>query len=280
MNRRVEVVELAGQRISLLLEGYDTAFANALRRLALSDVPSMAVDFAYFYDNNTSVYDEIIAHRLGLIVLKSDEALSKYKPPEECREAEPPNPDCFVEIFLEKEVSEDAATGYYIKAKDLALSDELVKPVYPETPITYLAPGQRIHLVAYARLGRGREHTKWSPATVAILQYTPVIETSSGASEECKKCLEAYPEVVKAIEDGGGRVVYTRNINTSGLKYCEEGPCQGAIKLRYDQERLILTIESNGSLRPERIVLEAAKALYARANNLREALALEKGVEG
>lgn len=270
--KRVEIVDLNDSRITLTLEGYGVAFANALRRLATSDVPTMAVDFAYFYDNDTSVYDEIIAHRLGMTVLKSDDAIYKYRAPEECRGAEPPNPDCYVEIFLEKEVSDEAPTGYYVKAKDLVLSDELVKPVHPETPITYLAPGQRIHMVAYARLGRGREHTKWSPASVAVLQYTPVVEVLGEASEECLSCLEAYPEVVEALKRGAGRVVYTRNINTSALKYCSEGPCSGSIRLTYDKERLILTIESTGALAPERIVLEAAKALYARANNLKNEL--------
>ncbi len=272
MAKKVEVVELDEQRITLLLEGYSIAFANALRRLALSDVPTMAVDFAYFYDNSTSVYDEIIAHRLGLTVLKSDDAIYKYKPPEECKGEEPPNPDCYVEIFLDKEVSHDAPTGYYVKAKDLLISDELVSPVHPETPIIYLAPGQRIHLVAYARLGRGKEHTKWSPASAAVLQYTPIIEVTGKPGEECLECLQAYPEVAEAAKRGEGRVVYTRNINTSGLRYCSEGPCSGSIRLSYSQERLILTIESTGALEPGRIVLEAAKSLYARANNLKKEL--------
>jgi len=279
-DRGVEVVELEGNRITLLIEGYSIAFANALRRLAISDVPTMAVDFAYFYDNDTSVYDEIIAHRLGLTVLRSDDALSKYKSPEECRGVDPPDPDCYVEVFLEKELSEESPTGYYVKAKDLVFSDELVKPVHPETPLTYLAPGQKIHLVAYARLGRGREHAKWSPTSVAILQYTPVVEIIGGdASRECMECLSAYPEVVDAIKRGGVKVAYDRNINTSGLRYCSEGPCRGVIKLSYNKDRLILTIESTGALRPERIVLEAARSLYTRAERLRESIGMLKGVE-
>ena len=276
--KKVTITSLDDKRMTVLLEGYSIPFANALRRLALSDVPTMAVDFAYFYDNNTSVYDEIIAHRLGLIVFKSDDAIYKYKSPEECKGVDPPNPDCYVEIFLEKEVDENSPTGQYVKAEDLVISDELVKPAYPDTPITYLAPGQRIHLVAYARLGRGKEHAKWSPASIAILQYVPLVEVLDMPSEECRQCLTAYPEILDVIDKGGDRLMYTRNINTSGLRYCAEGPCKDAITLRYLKDRLILTIESTGALKPERILLEAAKRLYARANNLKTLLEAVKGV--
>ncbi|MCE4599361.1 MAG: DNA-directed RNA polymerase subunit D [Desulfurococcales archaeon] len=277
--RRVEVLSLDSRRITVYMEGFDLALANAIRRLSLSDVPTMAVDFAYFYDNNTSIYDEIIAHRLGLIVLSSDDALYKYKSPEECKGREPPDPQCFVEIILQEEVSLDESQGKYVKASDLVISDPLVKPVYPETPIAYLAPGQRIHVVAYARLGRGREHSKWSPASTSILQYTPVVDIlASDVSDECLKCLDAYPEVVEAVKKGEKRVEYRRNINTSGLLYCSETKCEGQVRLWYDKNRLLLTVESTGAMRPERIILEASKALEARAINIEKALEKTRGV--
>jgi DNA-directed RNA polymerase subunit D len=273
----VRLLRLEGNRISLLMEGYSVAFANAIRRLALSDVPTMAVDTVIFYDNTSGIYEEIIAHRMGLVVLRSDEALRRYKPPEECSVVEPPNPDCYVEIFLEKEIPEDSVTGEYVKASDMQLSDPSVSPVYPETPIVYLAPGQRIHVVAYARLGRGSEHGKWSPASVAVLKYTPIVRyDSSRVSEACIKCLDAYPEVVEAISRGGsGELELLKDdLNTSGLLYCAEAQCSGALSVDYDRRRLMLVIESTGALRPERIVYEASRALSERVKRLREELEL------
>ncbi len=279
--RKVEVLSLDKSRITIYIEGFDLALANALRRLVLSDVPTMAVDFAYFYDNNTSIYDEIIAHRLGLVVLSSDDALYRYESPEECKNREPPDPKCFVEIVLQEEVDLDEAQGRYVKAGDLIISDPQAKPVYPETPIAYLAPGQRIHVVAYARLGRGREHSKWSPASTSILQYTPVVEIlASTLDRDCVECLKAYPEVVEVAKKGGRRVEYRRNINTSGLLYCSETKCEGQIRLWYDKSRLLLTVESTGALRPERIILEASKALEARAINIERALERSRGAVG
>ena len=271
---QIKVLEHDERRITLLIQGYSVAFANAIRRLVLSDVPTMAVDFAYFYDNNTGIHDEMIAHRLGLIVLRSDEALGKYKPPEECRGAHESDRRCYVELILEDEVPEDADSGHYVKAGQLSSSDPDVVPVYPDTPILYLAPGQRIHIVAYARLGRGSEHGKWSPASISVLRYTPVIHyNGEAAGPECLKCLEAYPEVRKLLEGGGrGSVEMPHLKRTGGLLYCAEEACRGALEVEYDNSRLILEVESTGALRPERIVFEAAKRLEERARRLLEEL--------
>ena len=278
---KVKILEVHDNRIVVLSQGYPLSLMNALRRVILSDVPTMAVDFAYFYDNNTGVYDEMIAHRLGLLPLASDEALGRYKPGEECKGREPPDPECFVELVLEREVREEEQ-GVYVKASELVSSDPAVKPVYPGTPITYIGPGQRLHLIAYARLGRGREHGKWSPASVSVLQYLPVVEyDGSKVSEECLKCISYYDEVVRAVRSGRrGRVELMGNVNTSGLRYCVESSCRGSIRLWYDDSRLILTVESTGALRPERIIVEATRVLEETLASLKEELEAVEVVQG
>ncbi len=281
--RKVEILSLNEQRISIYAEGYSVALLNGLRRTVLSHVPVMAVDFAYFYDNNTGVPDEIIAHRLGLVVLDSNEAIKKYKSPEECKDADEKDSSCFVEIFLEKSVPDDAETGIYIKASDLIISDPAVKPVYPETLLVYLAPGQRIHMVAYARLGRGHEHGKWMPASVSILQYLPCVEyDGSKASEECIRCVEAYPELAeKLAKKEKGVLEYKRNINTSALRYCADSReiCGDALKLYYDENRLILTVETTGALKPETIIAEAINTLGTRVRRVLESVKKARVVE-
>ena len=73
-------------------------------------------------------------------------------------------------------------------------------------------------------------------------------------------------------EGSEGVIEITENINTSGLVYCADTDCSGAVEVEYDESRLILTIESTGALKPERIVLESVKALEARARRLIERL--------
>ncbi len=266
----VEVLEHDGRRIRLLVSGFPVAYLNALRRLALSDVPSMAVDFVYFYHNNTGIHDEIIAHRLGLTVLESDGALARYKQPEECAGAPESDERCYVYMELDVSIPIDEDRGRYVKASELSISDPDVRPAYPDTVLFYLAPGQRVYFQAFARLGRGKEHAKWAPATVASLLYTPTVEYRGGeASRECLQCLEAYPEVRKLVESGRpGRVELPVFRTTSGLRYCSETACKGLLSVGYDRGKLILDVESSGALKPERIIYEAARCLERRARRL------------
>ncbi|MEN2999610.1 MAG: DNA-directed RNA polymerase subunit D [Acidilobaceae archaeon] len=268
----MEIREIGERRLFALVEGFPLHYVSAIRRLVLSDVPTIAVDFVYFYDNNTDVYDEMIAHRLGLATLTSEAAIQKYSPPEVCAEMEPPNPNCFVELLLDYSVEEGKA-GAYVKAGDIKVNDPEVKPVYPETPITYVAGGQRLHFVAYARLGRGKEHAKWSPATISALTYTPVVRyDASEVRKECLECISAYPEILKALQRGGKGEVRLYGRNTSALRYCVETSCSGALSVEYDEGALQYTLETTGALSPLRTILEATKVLEDKVKRLRESL--------
>lgn len=52
--------------------GCTPALTNAFRRLMISEVPSMAIEKVYIYNNTSIIQDEILAHRLGLIPLKGE----------------------------------------------------------------------------------------------------------------------------------------------------------------------------------------------------------------
>ncbi|MEM4518683.1 MAG: DNA-directed RNA polymerase subunit D, partial [Sulfolobales archaeon] len=67
MNFNVSVVERGDNYIKLLFEGVPLQLVNAIRRVALAEVPSMAIADILFIDNTSALYDEIIAHRLGLV---------------------------------------------------------------------------------------------------------------------------------------------------------------------------------------------------------------------
>ena len=67
-------------KLSFILRDSNPVFANTLRRLMIDEVPTMAIDDVEFSKNNSILYDEMIAHRLGLIPLKTD--LKSYNLPE------------------------------------------------------------------------------------------------------------------------------------------------------------------------------------------------------
>jgi len=61
------------------LIGVYPAIANAFRRLMLSDVPSMAIEKVYIYNNTSIIQDEVLAHRMGLLPLRADPRLFAYR---------------------------------------------------------------------------------------------------------------------------------------------------------------------------------------------------------
>jgi DNA-directed RNA polymerases I and III subunit RPAC1 len=64
----------------------DTSFVNALRRILLSEVPTVALEYIYMWNNSSILHDEVLAHRLGLIPLNLDaRLLDDIEPPSTSR---------------------------------------------------------------------------------------------------------------------------------------------------------------------------------------------------
>ncbi|HIP75315.1 MAG TPA: DNA-directed RNA polymerase subunit D, partial [Thermococcus paralvinellae] len=66
---KIKILEKGEDAVRFILEGVDTAFANALRRTIIGEVPTFAIDEVEFYENDSALFDEIIAHRLAMIPL-------------------------------------------------------------------------------------------------------------------------------------------------------------------------------------------------------------------
>jgi DNA-directed RNA polymerase subunit D len=266
---KVCLLEDRRERLRALVEGAPLPLVNALRRAAYTDVPVMAIDYVEVFENNTVLYDEIIAHRLGLIPLTSEEALEKYRRPEECENAELGDPNCYAVLRLEVETG--AGEERMIYSGDLEPQDPDVRPIYTNMPIVLMAPEQRLRMQAYARLGYGREHAKWMPVSVAAHRYLPIVEFDvERMSEECMACIEAaYPWLAEKMKEmKRGRLELLEEMNSSALQWCARKKCGEGFRLSFDDTRFIVTIESTGSLPARRIVREALRAVARKAENL------------
>lgn len=194
----MEVLEKSEERVKVHLKGVSRAYANAIRRIVLSEVPCMAIDEIVILENSSIMYDELLAHRLGLVPLKTD--LSRYVLPEDCDCENPLGcPKCRVLLVLDAESKEgvkDVVSG------DLRSEDESTIPISPDIPIVKLAAGQKIKLEAYARLGKGKEHAKWQPASVSVLKPTSEEDTGDDYTLEIESVgsLSASEIFVKAVE--------------------------------------------------------------------------------
>ncbi len=154
--------------MSIKLKGVPLQYANALRRICLNGIPVFAIDTVDIIENSSVLPDEGLAHRLGLIPIRTD--LTRFNEPSKCDcQSETGCSNCKVMLVLD---SGDSDVTRTILSNELTSEDELVKPTSDKISIIQLAPGQRIKVECYARLGRGTEHAKWNSANISVLTET------------------------------------------------------------------------------------------------------------
>ena len=192
----LEIIERDDAKVRVTIRGLHRSYANAIRRFAISEVPTMAIDDVVIIENTSVMYDELIAHRLGLIPLKTD--LKRYILPEECDcKSSLGCPKCRVLLVLDAEAGENPKTVY---SRDLVSEDSEIVPISGNIPIVKLASGQKIKLEAYARLGRGKNHAKWQAATVSVLKSIDDKEDEFELYIESTGSLPAPEILFKAME--------------------------------------------------------------------------------
>ena len=164
----LEVINKDNQKIAVKLKGVPLQYANALRRICLNGVPIFAIDTVDIIENSSVLPDEGLAHRLGLIPLKTD--LSRFNEPSKCEcQSETGCSNCRVMLVLD---SGDSDVTRTVLSNEISSEDDSIKPVSDKIAIVELAQGQRIKLECYARLGRGTEHAKWNSANISTLTET------------------------------------------------------------------------------------------------------------
>ena len=268
---KVRIIDLDENKIRFTLDGVDVAFANALRRTMISDVPCMAMDDLFIFDNSSVIHDEVLAHRIGLVPIKTD--LDNYILPEECEcQSELGCEKCRVVLTLDVEAETDTKT---IVSGDFVSVDPHVVPSSPDIPLTKIAPGQAVRLEAYAKLGRGRDHAKWQPVSEAIYRHIAEIDVDEERCTVCAECVKVCPRDVFKIEKGKLMIVDVNACTLCGecVKACPVEP--GAVTQGLIVNTYLFTVESTGCLPPERIVSEAGKVLLAKLDEFTEKI--EKG---
>src|SRR3989344_700079 len=142
-------------KLHVRLEGVSAAFANLVRRFSMDEVPTLAVEDVEFKDNSSALYDEIIAHRLGLIPVKTDSA--SYNLKEECSCNGEGCAKCQLKISL-KSSKKGIVTAGEAESQDPKCTFAL-----PDMPVAKLSAKQKLDVEATAVMGKGIEHAKWSP---------------------------------------------------------------------------------------------------------------------
>ncbi len=231
----------------VFVEEIDESLANAIRRSCL-EIPVLAIDEVEISKNDSVLYDEVLALRLGLVPLENQNLELK----EECSCKGRGCNNCTIQLKLK---AKGPCTVY---SGDLKGS---VKPIYPDMPLTSLEEDAELELVAFARLGKGIQHTKYSPGLV-FYRNVAELKIEDMTEEEAKKCSEACPKKVLKIEKN--KVVLEDKYKCDLCGLC--GDVCESIKIIPGKE-ILFTIESYGQLQAKDILSEAVKALK---KNLKE----------
>ena len=231
------------EKLVILIKDTDHEFINTLRRIILTDVPTLAIKSVSIKKNNSNLFDEIIAHRLGLIPLVTD--LKTYELPEKCS--------------CKGSGCAKCQLGFYIKtigpkmvyAEDIVIQDPAIKPVQLKTPIVKLIDNQELELEGIITLGNGKEHSKYTPAHI-YYKGLPKIKIEN--PKNIKIIEESCPTNVFQIEDKKLRV---KNLYDCIIcQKCAE-LSENKISVFASEKEFIFTIESWGQLKPKEILKEA-----------------------
>ena len=181
------------EKVSVKLKGIPLQYANALRRICLNGVPIYAIETLDILSNTSILADEGIAHRLGLIPLKTE--LSAVQQDNESDK---------IMLTLDSGIATETRT---VLSGELKSQDNTVKPISDNIPIVTLAPGQDLKFEAHARLGRGTEHAKWNSANISTLTESDndderilTVETT-GALEPQHIVLSSVEELSKRLDE-------------------------------------------------------------------------------
>jgi DNA-directed RNA polymerase subunit D len=232
----IMIIHRQDDALHFLVEGIDVAFANALRRTMLTRVPAMAIDEVLVLENTSVMYDEILAHRLGLVPLITD--LESYNLPQDCDCEGKGCSLCQCTLTLEKESGSE------------------------EIPLVKLAPNQRLIIEAYARLGTGIENAKFQPVATVAYKYVPIVEIDRDKCTKCEACVEVCPKKIFVIDKD---TLATQNtLDCTMCELCVQECEPEAIAIGSKNDAFLFKVESTGTLPPEAIVEKAADTLKDR----------------
>ncbi len=253
----VRIVHKTENEVHFLVEGINAAFANALRRTMLTRLPTMVIDEVLILENTSVMYDEVLAHRLGLVPLVTD--LTSYNLPDECDCEGKGCSLCQCTLTLEVEAGDEERVVY---SRDLNSQNPKIVPAADNIPLVKLAPHQCLIIEAYARLGTGRENAKFQPVATVAYKNVPIVSVDKSKCDMCGACIDVCPK--RILWNDGGTLATQNTLDCSLCEICVKSCEVGAITIDYKKDTFLFKVESTGALPPVEIVERAAEILKER----------------
>ncbi len=278
----IRIIELKDSFIKFVISDVDFSFVNSIRRALLSDVPKMAIEDVEIhlgaisdeegktYESTTPLFDEIIAHRLGLIPIPTELDQLNFK--EECECGGEGCPGCSIMYSLNKRGPCTVYSG------DLEpLGDETLRPKDTRIPIVKLTEDEGILIYATAILGLGKQHAKWQATQAAGYKVYPTVEIDNKKCDHGGGCISICPVNVFVKEGKKVKVVDVEKctICNSCVEICE----LDAVKVGHEENKFIFRFETDGGLKAKDALLYAIAHVAASFDEVTELIEIMKPKE-
>ena len=272
----IDIIEMTETRAKFLVTESSPEVVNALRRVLMSDIPKMAIDTVEFhlgpikdaegreYESVSPLFDEIVAHRLGLVPVPTDLTMRER---EKCECGGEGCPSCLIGYSLYKTGPCDVYSGDLAplteKDSEIRVKDDMI-------PLVRLGEGQAILVYAYAELGTGKKHAKWQVTNGVGYKYLPTVKIDQSKCDNGGTCIPVCPKHVFASEGGKVKVVDERSCILC-MACTDTDVCKTrAIKVEGDTSKFVFEFETDGSLDAKTTLLKGLDILEQKFVNFKD----------
>jgi len=270
----VKILEADDTSMRLMISGLDPSVTNGIRRYMIAEVPKMAIEKVEFhqgpirdnegkeYESVSPLFDEILAHRLGLIPIPTDLDMFTFR--DKCKCNGEGCPSCTIMYVLNKKGPATVYAGDLEPLGDqklaIAKRDALI-------PIVKLMDGQAPLIYMTAVLGRGKDHAKWQAVCAAGYKYLAKISINQSKCQNVEQIVKSCPRGVLVAK---GKELTVQNIeNCSLCKACENACEPGGIKVDADPNTQIFTFETDGSLTAKKVLKYSLIKMEEKCNEFK-----------
>lgn len=267
----LKIIESSDKFIRFSIDGISPSIANALRRTLVNDIPKLAIDIVQFhhgqirdndgnvYDSSLPLFDEVVAHRLGLIPLKTD---LKMNFRDECSCGGKGCPLCTVTYSINKLGPSE------VLSQDLQVIDNPdLTPSDPNIPIVKLSDKQAMLVSAEAIMGRAKEHAKWQATSGVSYKYHREFTVDKEVNEYWEKLKETCPAAI--IKEDKKSITFTDDKPYRPLNVLFDSK---GVKIIEDDTKFVFKFETDGSLSAIDTLDYALKRIPQRLNTLLDSI--------
>ncbi|TNY19054.1 DNA-directed RNA polymerase [Rhodotorula diobovata] len=287
---RVQLNWISPSALEFDLVGVDASVANAIRRIVIAEVPTVAIENVYIWNNTSIIQDEVLAQRLGLIPLAIDPRKVEAK-----KTADEPPTDLNTVVFSlvarctrradvkKGETDPDKIwNGVHVLSSALEFSprggqpalfgSNTPKPAIDDILVAKMRGGQEIVAELHCNKGIGKDHAKWSPVATASYRLLPTIQLLSDIPPELQAKFQAcFPTGVIDIA-GDAVVIANPRRDTVSREVLRHPEFEDKVKLGRVRDHFIFNLESAGQYAPQELVPEAIHVLLDKIREVRKAL--------